>query len=290
MCIVNDINQDSVLFAICGVDTHPWNKIFSKGTLTTWLSRVEETDGVWLVRGTRPNRAITFLNSFIENWRWNSGKTASYFLAYTLMAILLPLRCIVPKLREVLGSDEVKGATYKVMKFRFPELILSLRWKKIAIAKEFLESTQFPFLVIANPSTYIILSRLREFLSELKAKGPEACIYSGMVANSADSAYIVGSFIILNRCAAEELVNNRIRIPVHTIDDVAIGDFFSRLGVEPIVCPSLVIQSDSDLEVAAKASLDTIINFKIKSITGDRAERDVELLRSIDEYYSSVEE
>jgi hypothetical protein len=276
-------NKKSVLFAFSSVDRWPWNKIFDDGTRETWLRQISDSNGVWLIQGRTPGRFFLLLDAFTEHLRWNCGRVVSYFLAYTLMITLLPFRLFVPKLYGGSFLYDGNKAPYRLFQFRFPESLISLRWKKIAIAREFLDCTSFDFLVLVNPSTYVHLSNLQSFLECIEEQKCQREIYSGLTLRSADSEFVVGSFIILNREAARKLVNGRWRIPVHTLDDVAIGEFFHQEKILPISCPTLLVETVADLEQIRKGVPDRIVNYKIKSKDTNRALGDVDLLKKVEE-------
>lgn len=275
-------NENSVLFAICSVDSNPWDKICLEGTFKTWLKRIENTDEVRIVLGPRPNQVTKFLSERIEDLRWHSGKAISYFLAYFLMFTLFPLRSLIPKLHEEIVTQNNHVIKYKKWRLFFPESLTSLRWKKIAIVNHFLQNFDHDFLVIANPSTYVNIPQLRKLLALMKEDYLDRPLYCGMVEKSADSLFVVGSFILLNRVAARTIIDKRFQIPVHTLDDVAFGKLFSDLGILPVDCHSKRISTLEDLTSMPKEQIIDCINFKVKSIGQTRAESDIDMLKKID--------
>ena len=116
--------------------------------------------------------------------------------------------------------------------------------------------------MIANPSSYINLSLLEKEIKNSKT----GINYGGMVKHSADSAFIVGSFILISRKVASLMVAKRFLIPTHTIDDVAFGAFLTQFGIAPKEIKSVNLNSIDDLSALSESDLQKTIQFKVKAL------------------------
>lgn len=229
-----------VLVAAIHCIREPWLEISLNGYKNSWSKQNTLNFQFIDFYSNEPNRLSILINRIIEDLRWNKGKFISYLVAYFHMILLFPFRFYIPKLKEHKGFRYNFGHT--VFRIFFPDLTSTLRWKKLSIIKFFLNNSQFEYLVIANPSSYINLSLLNKEISNSQLE----IDYGGMVKYSADSAFVVGSFILISRKVASLMVTKRFLIPTHTIDDVAFGAFLTRFGIDPTEIKSVNLNSTND--------------------------------------------
>ena len=238
----------------------PWIEISNSGYMKSWGLQNSQFCTFHDFFSKKPNRLSVNLNRFIENIRWNHGKFPSYILAYSLMFFLFPLRWYIPRIKFKRSKElNLHHDMYRVY---FPDSITSLRWKKLAIIKYFLDNSNDDFLIIANPSSYLNLDKLVAVVGDERS----GFDYCGMVKHSADSAFIVGSFILISRKVATLMVAKRFLIPTHTSDDVAFGAFLTRSGIVPIDIESVELNSASEFSTLSENVLRNTIQFKVKAL------------------------
>lgn len=271
-------NSDTpkVMIAIIGTEFGPWKQVFLEGQCATWLKKLSSKYEVIYVTCKFFGNRTRKLNNKIEFLRWSAGRRTSYIIAYLLMGILFPLRGLVPKLHLV-RSLEIDGLySVRYMNLRCLETLTSLRWKKISVVKYFLNSKS-QYLLLVNPSTYVSIKNLEKILVSCHSHENEY-LYAGQMAHSADSPFVVGSFILLNRKSAELLIKGRWKIPTHTLDDVAFGKFLSDRGVQITELPSLNV---SHPVLPKNLGIDEFVNFRIKMEGRSREETEVKFMKSL---------
>ena len=269
--------SNSLMIAIIGTSFDPWRSVFEYGQCKTWLRNLNLKCEVLYLTCKYSGLISRTINRIIEFLRWNSGKKASYAVAYTLMYWLFPFRGIVPtpmRIREDAISDST-SITY--LQIRCPEMLTALRWKKISMLRYFLRSGA-SYLLFVNPSTYVSIKNLEQFI-QTKTTSHQKYVYAGHIANSADSQFVVGSFILLNRNTAELLLKGRFRIPTHTLDDVAFGKFLADCKVEAEEIETLTISQTQDL---ARIPDSNIVNFRIKVPSVRRVKDEITIMKHLE--------
>lgn len=265
------LSLNSIHVVVSDVALEPWKTISEKGMIPIWLE--SESQNLVLLRGITPNIFTNCLNRIIENLRWHRGRIKSYLLAYGLMVILFPFRLWVPKL-QILESVVFCEDRIKLGRIKVPELLVTLRWKKLAAMRHFLKESQADYLLLINPSTYVNFGTLLSFIRE-NAHGKY--FYSGKLARSADSEFVVGSFILLNRLTVKILYEKAYKIPVHTLDDVAFGKVLRDFGITPTPCPTIEIKHLNELPNLT-SQIQKVVNFKIKTSGPDRSASDISVM------------
>ena len=266
--------MNSIFVVVSDVAVEPWNTISEKGTIPIWLD--SEGQNLLLLRGLSPNYFTIFINKVIEDFRWHRGRRISYLLAYVLMVILFPFRFWVPKIQFPESRVSHEGRI-KLARIKAPELLVTLRWKKLAAMRYFLTESEADYLLLINPSTYVNFEMLLLFIKE---NAHIKYLYSGQVARSADSEFVVGSFLLLNRLTVEILYEKAHRIPVHTLDDVAFGKLLSDFGITAIQCPTIEIKHLNEMSNLV-SQIKQVVNFKIKTSGPDRAASDIMVMSKL---------
>ena len=268
------------LIAVSNSLQDPWLSFLNEGLAETWLSDLQiNEDQILHYFSDSPNKITQALNTFIEKERWYKGKARSYIIAYLLMFLLKPIKSFVPPY-EIVNEELIKARGLQ-LRVKFPDTYTSLRWRRLSVIDFFLKNTNFDYLIFVNPSTYLNLRALRDFLDE--AVGLE---YGGMIKNSADSPFVVGSFIVLSRRCAKKILDKRNVLPTHVMDDVAIGSLLYDCGINPVPLDSLeVLTEEIDLQ---EFDYTKCINYKIKVLI-NKKRKDVFVLKEIHEQYKNLQ-
>lgn len=269
----------NVLIAVSNSLQEPWLSFLNEGLAKTWLSDLDVNENQILhFFSNPPNKLMQTLNKFIERERWHRGKARSYLLAYMLMFLLKPIKNYVPAYE--LAKEEVILARGAQLRVKFPDTYASLRWRRLSVIDFYLKNTDFDYLIFVNPSTYLNLRALKDFLH--KAKNLD---YGGMIKNSADSPFVVGSFIVLSRRCAKEILEKRNALPTHVMDDVAIGSLLSENGIKPTSLNSLeLLTEEINLQ---NFDFTNCINYKIKVLQNQKR-LDVFVLKAIHAQYKAL--
>jgi len=103
--------------------------------------------------------------------------------------------------------------------------------KSLSAMKYLRENVDFDFLITTNQSTYWNLNNLTKLLQAL----PLNKVYAGVLekAEYPDVNFISGSGIIFSKDVVDLLLNNEENVESDFIEDVSIGRFLNRLGINP---------------------------------------------------------
>ena len=238
----------------------PWLSIAVQAQVKHWdLQNYKDFEVSYFFSNT--SKLANQLNSLIENLRWEKGRNASYFISYLLMISLAPFKKLIPKTLEV-DESESKISAFG-LKINIPELTSTMRWKKVAFLKYFLEHTKSDYVIIITSSSILNFSAVEKIILDLdKIKSP---VYAGPSQPAHDCDFVSGSFTIINRAGVILLLNNLKLMPVHVMDDVAFGTAFKKLKVPITDVKNLNIDSLLQLEGLSDEKILANGHFRLKS-------------------------
>ncbi|CAB4367013.1 MAG: hypothetical protein F2917_03330 [Actinobacteria bacterium] len=270
-----------ILVGIMHVTRDPWLSITRDGQLPSWKkSKFQNFSVVYFFSSA--TKLTTALSTFVEWLRWNKYRYASYAIQLFLLISFRPWIRYIPTGTLVDQSESKINAL--ALKVNIPELISTMRWKKLAFLKYFLEETSADFVIISTASSILNMDLIVEILSKLK--NTDQPLYGGKIHhNHKVQDFASGSFTVLNRKSAALLLENTLLMPVHTNDDISFGMAFERLGIQPIDMKSLDFASLEMLREVPRNVLSEVPHFRLKSgPLGSRG--DVEIMRELcDEIY-----
>jgi hypothetical protein len=139
----------------------------------------------------------------------------------------------------------------------------TMRWKKLAFLNHYLENSTAEFVIITNSSSILNFQPIADFVNLNSDR--RLPFYAGPIHHGYDGPFVSGSFTLINRRAAELLVKERSRIPVHVMDDIGFGTGFEKLGVVPTNFKSVIIDSEKKLDDYSKKDLIESGHFRLKS-------------------------
>ena len=258
----NNSPQPNFFIGVMHVNRDPWLSIVRDGQLESWGRQKYKSFEVVYFHSIH-SKLYSALNRWVEHFRWQRGKRASYAVAYALMVLLYPWRNTIPNARQSISAES--GLKANSILVRIPEMTSTMRWKKIVMLKNFLESSQADILIITNSSSILNLAPVVDFINQYQVSGHP--LYAGPIHTGYDGDFVSGSFTILNRTSAEILLKNRKKIPLHVMDDIGFGTAFNKLGINPIDYQSVGISCVEDLHNLSDYRIKTSGHFRLKSGT-----------------------
>ena len=257
-----ELDEPSFFVGVMHMNRDPWLSIVRDGQSRFWdMQRNSVFEVVYFYGKT--NKFYTLLNHLIEKLRWDSGRKASYGIAYALMIGLAPWKKSIPLLRK--SSLKDSGLKFPSVEVKVPEMISTMRWKKISILEYFLVSSKAEFLIITNSSSILNFQPLEKFIvSNIDKSKP---LYAGPIHSGYDGDFVSGSFTLMNRKSAEILLAHRSSIPLHVMDDIGFGTAFSKLGILPCNYNSLVLSSEAALDAISDEEIISAGHIRLKAGT-----------------------
>ena len=223
------LSEKSIQVGVFHTTREPWLSIAKFGQLPSWESQDLNDFNVTYFYG-KTSRTANFLDGIIEKLRWNMGRNLSYAISYFLMAFFFPWRGYIPSANFKDEADS--GIAAYALKVNIPDLTCTMRWKKIAFLKYFLEETSSEYTIITNSSSILNFKSIKKSLEHIIQTKDN--IYAGPINSAHDCNFISGAFTILNRNSVKLLLENLKIMPVHLMDDVCFGTAFKKLGVDLI--------------------------------------------------------
>lgn len=212
--------------SVIHVDAGNWRYFVNSFQIPSLL--IQNLDGINVnYFCSRRNFFYSMINKVIEHMRWRSSRYASYAISYLLKFIFFPMKNYVPRYRFL----EFNRAGFRIFRVNFPELTATMRWKRLAILQHFIEDCKADILIMITSTSIVNFTAIRNSLRDFenKAKSP---FVAGPFLQSADGEFISGSFIVCNRSAAELILRHSRELPVHSMDDVALGVALTNLKIE----------------------------------------------------------
>lgn len=256
------MSEKSIQVGVFHTTREPWLSIAKFGQLPSWESQDFNDFNVTYFYA-KTSRTASFLDGLIEKLRWDKGRNLSYAISYFLMAFFYPWRGYIPNANFREEADS--GIAAHALKVNIPELTCTMRWKKIAFLKYFLEETSSQYTIITNSSSILNFESIKKSLEHITQT--EDNIYAGPINSSHDCNFISGAFTVLNRNSVKLLLENLKIMPVHVMDDICFGTAFKKLGVNLININSLSINSLSQLDNIDALKLSEYGHFRLKSGT-----------------------
>ena len=261
--------------SVLHVDREPWKSLVDEGQITSWLLQdLHNTTVTYFC--SFDNRFFQIINSLVEKMRWYMGRWISYFISYLLLIFLSPFCRFIPSSKPI----DSNSAFVSFRRVRIPETIATMRWKRLAILDYFVNDSTNDYLVMTTSSSLLHVSRIKKFLCEEEESNQgltEIPSIWGPINYSADGVFISGAFMILNRIAATNLLNNVKQIPVHTMDDISFGVAARRLGFSIRNLSSMTVKGMESLEDMNEEALDAIPHYRFAI---DGKAKELETIRS----------
>ena len=157
-------SEKSIQVGVLHTTREPWLSIAKFGQLPSWDSQNFNDFSVTYFYA-KTSRTAILLDSLIEKLRWEKGRNLSYAISYFLMAFFYPWRGYIPK--ASLKGEEDSGIAARALKVNIPELTCTMRWKKIAFLKYFLEKTSSQYTIITNSSSILNFNSIKKSLELL---------------------------------------------------------------------------------------------------------------------------
>lgn len=263
------------LIGIFHADRMPWSQIVNEGQIPTWVNSSSDASEIIYCSGSHNSELTAMADRFLETLRWNRGAYVSNLRNLANLLIATPFSRIQPTMAlKRQDCDENIARTFVT---KFPDMYITTRWRRIALIKYFLESSDNEYLVTTTSSSYLNLGCLqREILATHKE-----VLYGGAVQYPGTiEEYAMGSFIVINRKAAKLFLENLDMYPLEMLDDIGLGKAAHALGMTATEFNSLAVTELDEVHALSENQLKSISHYKLKS--GDLGNRkDVDLFHAL---------
>lgn len=253
---MNVSSDKKVHCAVYSALYQPWLDIIINGQEKTWISAdlpknftIAHYHGIPIPKYLRIVDDLRLKFRFTNRW-------VDYFLRFFEYILFFPFLAIAPDARISKRVD----FRFDSIQINFPDFYNTTRTKMLGVMKYFLNETSDDFLLFTTSSSYIVPSRLMEFVEAL----PDSVEIVGSKPYAA-ATFISGSNLLLSRNLVENIMKNRRKWDPTLLNDVGLGKFLNKLQVEMNFIPLMNISSLEILQNTSDTELKLYYHFRLKS-------------------------
>lgn len=272
---LNSVNSNSNpqedISLVCAI-THglykPWIDILHKGQVPTWLSLpLPNHFEVIHFHGKAGGKVVTAYDKIHERIRWTNRWVATP-LRWFDEILGSPLRNYIPRTKLSSRLALVNPS----VEIGFIDIYATMKWKDLAILNYFYTQTNANYLFMTTTSSYL---RPQELMSTVE-RLPRSNVYAGAVAYSG-ATFAAGNNRLFSRDVVKRILNARSNLQCGIIEDLALGNLCSRLGVDLIELSKMNISSEEELQFLTDEDIEKEFHFRLTSGTRNNR-RDVEIM------------
>ena len=261
--------------AVYGALYQPWLDITRDGQEKTWISGdLPKNLTVTHYHGIPIPKYLRIVDNLRSKFRF-TNRWVDYFLRFFEYILFFPFLTIVPEARISKRVD----FRFDSIQINFPDFFNTTRTKILGIMKHFLNETSDDFLLITTSSSYIVTSRLMEFVEALS---DSVAIVGSKPYESA--TFLSGSNILFSRNLVEKIIKNRIKWDPTLLNDLGLGKLLKKLQVEMKSIPLKNISSLEGLQNISDIELKDFYHFRLKSqqrLGSDKLRNDVAIFHAL---------
>ena len=272
---MNGSSHKKVHCAVYSALYQPWLDIIRDGQEKTWISGdLPKNLTVTHYHGIPMPKYLRIVDNLRSKFRF-TNRWVDYFLRFFEYILFFPFLSIVPEARISKRVD----FRFDSIQINFPDFYNTTRTKILGIMKHFLNETSDDFLLITTSSSYIVTSRLMEFVEELS---DSVAIVGSKPYEAAN--FLSGSNILFSRNLVEKIVKNRIKWDPTLLNDLGLGKLLKKLQVEMKSIPLKNISSLEGLQNISDIELKDFYHFRLKSqqrLGSDKLRNDVAIFHAL---------
>jgi hypothetical protein len=258
------MSSSSFVVAIAQAKSEPWETIWHKGQVPTWIDRYKDEFNIVNVSGIPMGNLWKFFDAFHEKKRYSEkcGKWQG-----RLDYLFVPwLRRNLPTWEKLPSSqiDEIQIRTNSSYIFAGRRLLGTINW--------FFRETNYDFLFLTTTSSLINLRLLEKQISEFAPSQP---IYAGHILGKVPNEFVSGAGQLLNRKTAELVLQNYRKFPHQMLNDAALGLHLRNHGVQPLEIQWCWVDSKKQVEDLRLIDLKQTMHYRVKTSTVPRQDEKV---------------
>lgn len=243
-----------IVVAIAQGKIEPWETIWLRGQLPTWINRYKNDFKIVNFSGLYMGKTWRIFDRLHEKNRYSTkyGKWQGRF-----DYLFVPwLRRNLPSWKQLPSSevDEILIRTNSSYIFAGRRLLGTLNW--------FISETEFEFLFLTTTSSLVNLRVLEKRILEFDS---DTFIYAGQLLGESPNEFVSGAGQLLNRKTAALVLENFKEFPHQMLNDAALGVHLRSLGVQPIAVPWIWIDAMKQVDQLNPRTLENTFHFRLKT-------------------------
>lgn len=271
----NSISDSSENLSLVCAITHglykPWIDILHEGQVPTWLSlSLPNNFEVIHFHGKAGGHIVTAYDKLHERIRWTNRWVASPLRLHDEI-LGFPLRSYIPRTR----SSSSLALRHPSVEIGFIDIYATMKWKDLAVLDYFYTQTNANYLFMTTTSSYLRPHELMSTVEQL----PRFNLYAGAVAYPG-AKFAAGHNRLFTRDVVERILSARSKLKCGIIEDLALGNLCSQLGVNFIELSKRNVSSQDELQFLTDQDIEKEFHFRLTSGTRNNRQ-DVEIMRAL---------
>jgi hypothetical protein len=260
---VIDNPKTKIVIAISHADEKPWSEI-KIAQETTWITNHTIDSQVIFYLSKPAPLILRKYDKCVEKYRFSKkyGRFISKlnYLSGKLISHKIPMYWFTKKNHELIVNS---WSTYQLQGRR-----------SLALFDWFINFTQADFLLQTNSSSYFKIDNLMNQLEKFDGIG---LVYAGAIINPHDSNFpiVSGAGKLLSRELVLEILKNSKMLKFDNLEDVALAELISNLGVKPFDLGRLDLPNLATIEKHSNEELRSHFHFRCKSDSNPRVDSQI---------------
>lgn len=272
--MVKHLNPKILIVGVHG-PYEPWLSILKNGQLTTWSKNANENINIIHLMGRPVPRFLHKFGEYVYNLKWSRNKS----IGYVALIFDKLLKICVGNILFNVKKESPNHLNAETLVVEMPDYSVLMGNKMLSILKYALDKLEFDYLVTTISSTYINLSNLENFVTNI----PKKNVIAGKFVTLGDEYFQQGAFRLYSRDVVNFIINNRKKYNHSAPEDVAMGRLLKNNGfVEYEVNNNTIDSIESATEVSLSMIEDSVY-LRCKGATeyGNKLRNDVEIMSLI---------
>ncbi len=265
----------SLIIMIAQAKSEPWESIWNLGQIPTWINRYKESFAITNYSGMPMGRLWHQFDKFHERGRYKKSYGKLQSRADSLF---------VPWLRrDIPDSTLFPSSQVRELQIRTNSSYIFSGRRLIGAINWYLKETSYDFVFFTTTSSLLNLNLLQTKIEEFDTESP---LYAGQVLGGSSLKFVSGAGQLLNRVAAQIVIDNFEKYPFRMLNDAALGSLLSRQGIAPYHIPWIWIDNPKKLGNYSEDSLVNTFHFRCKSSEMPRS--DIKVMKDLHERLSQM--
>lgn len=264
---MNKSRKPKLAIAISHALVKPWDEI-KIAQEETWITNNSYDSQIIFYLSKNPPLFLKNFDYFVEKYRFSKK-----FGIFISKLNVLTSNLISHKIPKYIFTEEKKElvvnswSTYQLFGRR-----------NLALFDWFINYTDCDFLFQTNVSSYLRVEYLQDILKKFSKN---ELVYAGAIINPDDLKFpiVSGAGKLLSRELIMEILNNKNLLKFDNLEDVALAELISKLGVKAINLPRLDLPNLPTIKKYSDVELREYFHFRCKSDSNPR--KDVQIMKEL---------
>ena len=255
-------SRNKVVCLVLTNNSEPWRTIYHHGAKPTWIDSALKLVNVYSYTGKKPSINARLRESLTGRIRHTKFAFLQVFIDKNLKSIFNRH----PNQQLLVGGNILQQEI---------ELHSTIGIRTLSAFEFLLRYPEWEYVLRANVSSYIQISKLLELIERLPARN----LAAGVINYFGETPYLSGAGYLLSRDVVARVVENGAAWKNFYLDDVALGFALADLKINLLSIERLTLSKEADLESISDSELRNFVSFRCNG-KSDRSQ-DVLIMKEI---------